>query len=311
MADIDNDGDMDIVSGSAGDNTIAWYENDGASDPSWSAVDIATNAQGVRCVFVADIDNDGDMDIVSANYGNDKVVWYENNNGDGSSWSAANIDTGVNNPQGVFVADIDNDGDMDVVSASAGDDMIAWYENDNGDGSSWTGAQIDDDALAARSVFAADMDNDGDMDIVSASQNDNTIAWYENNNGDGSSWSAENIATNANGAKNVFVADMDNDGDLDIVSASSGDNTIAWYENDGAPDPSWSAVDIAISADGAYSVFVADMDNDGDMDIVSASQDDDTIAWYENNAGIPEFSNIMMPIVSVLAIVGLNYRSSH
>jgi hypothetical protein len=56
---------------------------------------------------------------------------------------------------------------------------------------------------------------------------------------------------------------------------------------------------------------VADMDNDGDMDIVSASQGDDTIAWYENNAGIPEFSNIMMPIVSVLAIVGLNYRRRH
>ena len=52
----------------------------------------------------------------------------------------------------------------------------------------------------------------------------------------------------------------------------------------------------------------ADIDNDGDMDIVSASQGDDTIAWYENNAGIPEFSNIMMPIVSVLAIVGFNYR---
>ena len=206
------------------------------------------------------------------------------------------------------MADIDNDGDMDVVSASAGDDTIAWFENNNGDGSSWTGAQIDNNAEAARSVFAADMDNDGDMDIVSASQSDNTIAWYENNNGDGSSWSAENIATNASGAKNVFVADMDNDGDLDIVSASSGDNTIAWYENDGAADPSWSAVDIATSANGAYSVFVADMDNDGDMDIVSASQSDNTIAWYENNAGIPEFSNIMMPIASVLAIVGLNYR---
>jgi hypothetical protein len=44
------------------------------------------------------------------------------------------------------------------------------------------------------------------------------------------------------------------------------------------------------------------------MDIISASYSDSTIAWYENNAGIPEFSNIMMPIASVLAIVGLNYR---
>ena len=86
------------------------------------------------------------------------------------------------------------------------------------------------------------------------------------------------------------------------------DDTIAWYENDGAADPSWTASDIATSAYGATSVFAADMDGDGDMDIVSASQNDHTIAWYENNAGIPEFSNIMMPIISVLAIVGFNYR---
>ena len=44
---------------------------------------------------------------------------------------------------------------------------------------------------------------------------------------------------------------MDGDGDLDIVSASDLDDTIAWYENDGAADPSWTAADIATSADGA------------------------------------------------------------
>ncbi len=96
------------------------------------------------------------------------------------------------------------------------------------------------------------------------------------------SWTAADIDTDADNAMSVFVADMDNDGDLDIVSASGNDNTIAWYENDGAADPSWTAADIAISADAARSVFVADMDNDGDMDIVSASYTDDAIAWYEN-----------------------------
>ena len=94
---------------------------------------------------------------------------------------------------------------------------------------------------------------------------------------------------------------------MDIVSASATDNTIAWYENDGAADPSWSASDIATSVSGARSVFAADIDGDGDLDVISASYTDNTIAWYETSA-IPEFSNILMPIVSVLAIVGLNYR---
>jgi hypothetical protein len=197
---------------------------------------------------------------------------------------------------------------MDIVSASTLDDTIAWYENDGAADPSWAASDIATSADGARCVFVADMDGDGDMDILSASLFDDTIAWYENDGTSDPSWTASDIAESADGARSVFAADMDNDGDMDILSASQIDNTIAWYENDGASNPSWTASDIATSAEGAWSVFAADMDNDGDMDIISASYSDSTIAWYENDAGIPEFSNILMPIVSVLAIVGFNYR---
>ena len=146
---------------------------------------------------------------------------------------------------------------------------------------SWTAQDIATNADGAMSVYAADMDGDGDMDIVSASYNDDTIAWYENNGAADPSWTAQDIATSADGAYSVYAADMDGDGDMDIVSASPGDNTIAWYENDGNANPSWTAQDITTSADGAYSVYAADMDGDGNMDIVSASGADHTIAWYK------------------------------
>ena len=90
-------------------------------------------------------------------------------------------------------------------------------------------------------------------------------------------FTAAEIANTAENAYDVHVADMDGDGDLDIVSASSGDSTIAWYENDGAANPSWTAVDIATSAGGAWDVHIADIDGDGDLDIVSASSLDNTI----------------------------------
>ena len=128
------------------------------------------------------------------------------------------------------------------------------------------------------------MDGDGDIDIISASSLDDTIAWYENDGTADPSWTAADIATSADGAYDVHVVDLDGDGDLDIVSASGNDDTIAWYENDGASDPSWNAADIATSADDVRGVHVADMDGDGDLDIVSASTLDDTIAWYESNA---------------------------
>ena len=110
---------------------------------------------------------------------------------------------------------------------------------------------------------------------------DDTIAWYENDGNANPTFTAADITTSADGAHSVFAADMDGDGDMDILSASYSDDTIAWYENDGNANPTWTAADIATSADGAISVFAADMDGDGDMDILSASAVDNTIAWYE------------------------------
>jgi hypothetical protein len=308
VADMDNDGDLDILSASQSDDTIAWYESDGNANPSWAASNIDTNADGAKSVFAADMDNDGDIDILSASYNDDTIAWYENDGESDPSWTASDIVTDADGAWSVFAADMDNDGDMDIVSASMLDDTIAWYENDGAANPAWTASDIATSADGARSVFVADMDGDGDMDILSASLFDDTIAWYENDGTSDPSWTASDIAESADGARSVFAADMDNDGDMDILSASQIDNTIAWYENDGASNPSWTASDIATSAEGAWSVFAADMDNDGDMDIISASYSDSTIAWYENDAGIPEFSNILMPIVSVLAIVGFNYR---
>ena len=161
------------------------------------------------------------------------------------SFTAENINNNGNDLTSVFVSDIDNDGDMDIVTTSYGSpgntDEIVWYENDGAANPSWVAANITTDVDAALSVFVADMDNDGDMDIVSASAGDDKIAWYENDGAVDPSFTAAVIATSADGAISVFVADIDNDGDMDIVSASGGDNTIAWYENDGAANPSWTA----------------------------------------------------------------------
>ena len=79
------------------------------------------------------------------------------------------------------------------------------------------------------------------------------------------------------------MEDIDGDGDMDIVSGSLFDSTVAWYENDGNADPTWTAADISVGfSELPNSVFVADFDGDGDMDIVSSSPSDDIIAFYEN-----------------------------
>ncbi|MEM9596023.1 MAG: FG-GAP-like repeat-containing protein, partial [Acidobacteriota bacterium] len=91
------------------------------------------------------------------------------------------------------------------------------------------------------------------------------------------------ISTDADFARSVHAGDVDGDGDLDLMSASSDDDTIAWYENDGGANPSFTRIVISTTADGARSVYAGDLDGDGDLDILSASADDDAIAWYEND----------------------------
>ncbi len=97
------------------------------------------------------------------------------------------------------------------------------------------------------------------------------------------------ITTQADGAPRVYAADLDGDGDPDVLSASVLDDKIAWYENlDGLGTFGPQQI-ITTQADWANSVFAADLDGDGDPDVLSASMDDDKIAWYENLDGLGTF----------------------
>ncbi|MBK9460359.1 MAG: VCBS repeat-containing protein [Sphingobacteriales bacterium] len=160
------------------------------------------------------------------------------------------------------------------------DDKIAWHSND-GSGNFSAEQVITTNANGVLSVYAIDIDGDGDNDVLSASQFDNKIAWYINN-GSGNFSAEQIISTNANGASSVYAIDIDGDGDKDVLSASFSDAKIAWYINDGSGSFSVEQI-ITTNADGARSVYAIDLDGDGDNDVLSASIYDNKIAWYINN----------------------------
>jgi len=99
------------------------------------------------------------------------------------------------------------------------------------------------------------------------------------------------ITTGAIGANSVYAEDVDGDGDIDVLSASEGDNKIAWYENDG--NGNFTPHTITTGAHTAISVYAIDVDGDGDIDVLSSSFIDNKIAWYENLSpvGIEAISN--------------------
>jgi len=170
-------------------------------------------------VFAADLDGDGDQDVLSSsagdNAGDDKVAFYRN---DGSgTFGPQEIITDQNTfePASIAAADLDGDGDQDVLSSSLLDDTIFLHRND-GSGSFSAPEIITDQADGARSVFATDLDGDGDQDVLFASSLDDTIA-FSRNDGSGAFSAPEIITDQADGARSVFATDLDGDGDQDVV----------------------------------------------------------------------------------------------
>jgi len=281
-ADLDGDGDMDVISISYTEDLVVWFENLDGEGNFGAQQNISTTADGSFYALAADIDGDGDMDIVGTSDLDNVVAWYENLDGNGNFGNKQIITTTANNGRSIFAGDLDGDGDLDIVASSSGDVILSWFENLNGEGDFGEPHIIATTDLAKISVFAIDLDGDNDLDIVCASPGNDMISWYKNTDGLGTYGTEQIITSQADFAYAVFAADLDNDSDNDVLSASSIDNKIAWYENiDGLGNFSEQII-ITTDAVSARSVFAADIDNDGDLDVLSASQNDNKIAWYEN-----------------------------
>ena len=281
-ADLDGDGDADVLSASYSDDKIAWYENLGGGTFSPQRA-ITTDADGAGSVYTADLDGDGDLDVLSTSGIDDAIAWYENQSG--GTFSDRRIITTLSfAPDFVHTADFDGDGDADVIS---GDDIgIAWYENE-GDGRFSSGRVVRSGARGSTSARAADLDGDGDADVLSASYNDE-IAWHENLGG-GEFSEQRTIATAAGWHWSVHAADLDGDGDPDVLATSSAPVVesehwrMVWHENLGGGQ--FSVQRVITDNVGAQMVASADLDGDGDVDVLAAFYYQDRVAWYENLGG--------------------------
>ena len=305
VADLDGDGDDDILSSYTQFSLVAWYENlDGQGTFSEQKM-ITEEGTVTYSVIAEDMDLDGDQDvlcIIRDFSSTDKIVWFDNVDGQGD-FSIKHIITSTNNMgRELLTADIDNDGDADVfsirdVAPFGTSHKFIWFENIDGQGNFGPEQVIDENNTVSQSpkiMDIADLDGDGDFDLALGDSGYNSLSWYENLDGEGTFGDINVINYNITQLQSIFLSDIDDDGDQDISVASK--EKIAWYENlDGqATFSSEKIISENDNAPATFFILTTDLDNDGDQDVLTTGENGNPnrgdIVWYENLDGLGTFN---------------------
>jgi hypothetical protein len=220
----------------------------------------------VQAVVAADVDGDGDLDLLAVNYvstpGGTVSVRLNNGAGVFSSGSTVAVDSG---PLGLAVGDLDGDGDVDLVTANFFDGTISVRRND-GNGN-FTGTSDILVGQGAQSVAIADLDADGDLDLLVAQNRLQGAVNVRLNDGQGNFVSGIDVPIGFS-AISVVAGDVDGDGDLDLLATSYDSLIVSVRLNNGTGQFS-GGTNVAVGGR-PTGLAVADLDGDGDLDFMTA-----------------------------------------
>ena len=274
--DFDNDGDLDLIQSGIGENgtgqsvQLTVFLNDGQGN----FTELAQNFNdfwNTETAYVADLDGDNDLDLIVAAYNTTELY---KNDGQGNFIFENNTPFQPSSAGDISIGDVDGDGDNDVIqhgSLDLSNPFTALYLNDgNGNFTEVTDAGFQPYANAGSEFI--DLENDGDLDFI-VFGNDvtdvNEVKFYEND-GSGNFTSIDTGNVIAHSTEDIDVGDIDNDGDMDfLVSGISVDSEskTSLYLNDG--NGNFTALANTPFPDVfANSNNIADLDNDGDLDVL-------------------------------------------
>jgi hypothetical protein len=142
---------------------------------------------------------------------------------------------------------------------------------------------IDNDAHGAASVYACDVDGDGDKDLLAAMYEEDRILWWRNDGGNPITWTRFVIGDSFLQAGSVYAADIDSDSLTDVLGVARVGDEIAWWRNNGGDPLTWTKQTIGKSFGAACVAQGIDLDGDGDMDVVGTAQSGNQVAWWRND----------------------------
>lgn len=284
--DYDSDGDLDLAVSNIGslgsNNGVGVYLNQG--NGSFTGPTLYYAGYYPSTILSVDVDADGDLDLVmsaGASSTQHYLSLLKNNGAGVFQQSQQQFNTTACTLVAQLAADIDGDGDIDLVGIRSTDygqpgDSLVYFRNDSyGHFTRSCPAAVPDGPWG---VAANDFDGDGDIDFAVGSVWTTTMKVLRNG-GDGAIVQAQDLDQGGTWAHAVVCGDWDGDGDIDLAHGRtvSGAGVRVWKNDGGGTFANW--VDHAVW--NAYRIVAADFDRDHDLDLaVSAG----AIYRFDNSA---------------------------
>ncbi|MHC4515852.1 MAG: FG-GAP repeat domain-containing protein [Planctomycetota bacterium] len=280
--DVDGDGDTDLVYGcDHGKNLLLLNDGKGSFVDGTAGRLTTPTANATYRVTLADLDADGDLDLVVANdHFLANRLYLNNGKGVFTDVSTTNLPTNADYTISQAVFDYDGDGDLDIYYGNSGRDKL-YVNNGKAVFTDATATQLPMSSLYPTYVEAGDLDADGDIDLVLS--NGTTVQFLRNQKPGGFSiWaptglqtstgfrdvSTTNLPATSSNSRLSRAADIDLDGDLDILACD------LLFLNDGNARFSDATTSRLFKPRGGLHILLADLDGDGDPDIWRAR------SWY-------------------------------
>ncbi len=266
VADVDRDGDKDILAG------FHWFEA-----PDWQihhiqapqSFDYKTAYSSTFVNFTVDVNEDGWPDLIRIDTPGEGVYWYENPKGEAEYWAPHFIDSSACNEAPMLI-DLDQDGRQDLVFAHEDTGTMIWFRSPKiGRNTDWEAIPISKEKALGTNRYAhglgsGDVNRDGRLDVIirqgwwEAPSDPTEVPWIFHE------------APLGEACSQMYAYDFDQDGDQDIISASAHQYGIWWHEQLNGNSFKRHLIDSTFSQ--SHGAALADINGDGLPDFITGKR---------------------------------------